>query len=243
MSLEDADGDIGPQAHLAVHVDRGVLGHRDLAQTLAQLVHLDVHGAREVTGRELEGGAHVQEEGALPGQFLDLSDVDDSVLLAGHVLGEVAQDVHGILGAGEGRRVGQFQVGQLLDGALELDGRGDHVDPLLGALLLTAWARIRRSGLNNSLRAIFVLLVVWRGCRGGRGSPGRTFCSQQALVIAGSGTVVKTFSTGCQGPVIARRTVDDIGHRATLAIGEARQRDSDLVPVTTSMTWTASPIA
>ena len=76
-----------------------------------------------------------QRDAAVPGQVRYFFQVE----LLHHALGEVfhqeARHVHRVLGGGVGGRVGQVQVLELDGGQPGVDGRGQHVDPLIHALV------------------------------------------------------------------------------------------------------------
>ena len=86
--------------------------------------------------RILLGGPGVQQcYAAVPGQAAHVFDTELLHNALGEVFNEEARHVHGVLGGGVGRRVGQVQVLQPDGRQPGVNGRGQYVDSLVHALI------------------------------------------------------------------------------------------------------------
>ena len=89
--------------------------------------------ARDVAFGALLRGSHVQHEvfgGAAGGDLVPLGQSDQAPQI---VLGRLPGQVDGVLGRAEGRRVGQFEFGQIVDRQVGLEGGGEDVEALVNA--------------------------------------------------------------------------------------------------------------
>ena len=106
----------------------------DLIDALAQLVDGHVDGSGDGSGRELCGAMDVEEDGDT---VLGLGELVPLVGQRGggvQVLVGEAEHVHRILGAAEGRRIGQFQLRQITGHHMAGHCRGNDIDPLVNTL-------------------------------------------------------------------------------------------------------------
>ena len=134
IAREYAAGHVASQPALAHDVHRLALGQ--LVYALSQLVHGDVHKVRGVASGILRHGAGIQQShAAVPGQLLHLIHMELLHQALGQVLHHEARHIHRVLGGGVGGSVGQVQGGQLRGFHAAVDGGGQHVYPLIHALI------------------------------------------------------------------------------------------------------------
>ncbi len=226
MLFEDAFGDIATQADLAVDDDLAVA--RQLAEALAQLAQRDHPGLRDNAQVGLGRLAYVEQQCVL-GQSVG---IDRIAVAAQQVHGHHAGDVDRRLGRAVGRRIGELELGQVVDGHASLHRRGQHVDLLLdipaaddlgaqqGAIVAAQHLHVQnlRPGVVGGVGQGVDVDPAERGLGGGqrRGSPADTRCGHAEDLH---------HARPQRTAVAAVAATDVLGRDAALAIGRPGQRD------------------
>ena len=130
---QDPGRQVSPEPDLAIGDDLLLPGQ--FAQAVAELVQRYI----ERTGDEAEFPffriADVQQDRLFPVQAGSLRPIGLGHLPVHDVARHVTGHVHGILGRGIRRGIGEFQTGQVVDGGAEAQGRRQDVDPLVHAVV------------------------------------------------------------------------------------------------------------
>ncbi|CAN3969206.1 BmrU protein, partial [Dysosmobacter welbionis] len=229
--------DIAPQAALADNVHR--LAYRDFPQPLPQVIHREVNKALRVAVGVLAGGPHVQQRHtAVPGQGVHILREELLHQPMGQVLDHKACHVHRILGGGVGRRVGQIQILQLEGGESRMDGRGQHVDPLVHTLV-THDLRTQQAVcalLEHHLQGHdFAAGIVSGVTHGGEvdlvAVDARLFCRLLIDAGGGDGHIEYLDDGAALGAGIPAVSAADVVRRdAPLLVGGARQGEEGVLP-------------
>ena len=126
---QNPGGVVGPHADGAEHHDGFAL--IQLAQPLPYLPQRDVHRARHREGQQLRGLADIQKDGVPAGLHVPGGEADETPQ---QVVGGEAQHIHGVLGGGVGRRVGQLQILEIVNAAAQPQRHAQGVDALIRAV-------------------------------------------------------------------------------------------------------------
>src|ERR1019366_8450577 len=82
----------------------------------------------------LLSGAHIDHWPTLLHELAEFLRTNNVAVPTQHVLSHVAEEVDGILGRGEGRGVGQFEISKLISGNAAGHRRGNHIDSLVNTV-------------------------------------------------------------------------------------------------------------
>ena len=130
MLLQDAGGQVAPQANRTMH--HQITG-RHLVEAIAQIVQRDQHRAGDRVRVVLRLGANVQHGRAGGHRSVHLVPLDRLGQPVAQVGRDMAEHVDGVFRRTELGRVGKLQVGQFAGQDAAGDRRGDDVYPLVDA--------------------------------------------------------------------------------------------------------------
>ena len=233
MLFGDAFGDVAAQAHLTEDIHRA--RRVQLTNAGAKLVHRDVDGAVDGAAGELTGSTDIHQLGIRRegGQILDVEGLEGAF---DHIGGGITGHIHRILGGGEGRRIGQLQLLQVVDGKAVAHGGGNLVDALVHTLVAGDLAAednaLRRIDQLDLHRVAAGVIAGMGGAEGVALLIGDTDGLERGLAGAGGGSrhIEDLGDGGALGagvdPVLAG---DDVRYQSGLPVGGRSQRDALLL--------------
>jgi len=132
MVLEEAAGVVRPLTGSAVNDELPVAGQ--FCEALAEFIEREVLGAGNKSLGPFRGAPHVQHQRSLGLLLSHLMPVNHGRFAFEDILGRHTRQIHRVLGRSEGRRISQFQLGQIIYVQAGLKCRSQNVDPLVHAL-------------------------------------------------------------------------------------------------------------